>query len=169
MNVIRIHALLVSAPMLWPARVYDWTWPTPAECSPAEPCAEGEYCQYADRSCGNAGQKGTCQQKRECLGAEGRPVCGCNTEPYPNECLAAQAGVDFGHTELCGDKATDLACGYEYCFSGSEFCRHDPNGVACVKIPGGCEELDCSCSGLCEGGEPECHPDTNRGLTVICP
>src|SRR5262245_36723145 len=123
MKAIRTSLALV-APALWGACVYDWTWPTPSECSPAEPCGDSEYCLYLDHACGS-GEKGTCQPRpANCIEGQGPAVCGCDAQVHANECWAAQeAAVDIAHTDACAGKnpGSYIPCAYVYCTTG-EFC-----------------------------------------------
>lgn len=163
----------VAAPLSWGACVYDWTWPATTECSLDAPCRESEYCVSPDHRCGE-GAKGTCQPRpTNCVQGQGPSVCACNLEVHANPCTAALAGFDITETARCVDKpGTLLPCGFEFCRDEdlTEYCKHHQNAddFECLKAPLPCAPLDCSCSGLCEGGVADCNADVNEGLTVTC-
>ena len=172
MRAIRTLSLLAVGAASWSACVYDWTWPSPAECSPAAPCPEDQYCVYADRACGNA-EKGTCQAKPgQCHEGEGPFVCGCDDTVHQNECWAAQLGHDVAQALECAGKdpgaAALIPCGYVFCETG-QFCRHRASTSECLKVPETCASVACGCPELCEGMmEDDCIVEPNGGLIVTC-
>lgn len=125
-------------------------------------CPEGQYCNFADGSCGAADQTGECAAVPEVCSEEFAPVCGCDDQTYDNACFAAAAGVSVVREGACGTAcggATDAAC------AEGQYCRHDggdcgSGGVSgeCHAIPDACAEIFapvCGCDGTTYGNECE--------------
>jgi hypothetical protein len=61
-----------------------------------ERCPADEFCDFGDASCGQPGATGRCQLRplESVCPAECTPACGCDGQPYCNECFANAAGID---------------------------------------------------------------------------
>lgn len=66
-------------------------------------CAEGEFCNYADGSCGAADQLGVCEVIPTACDDVFDPVCGCDDQTYSNACEANAAGVSVVSDGECPD------------------------------------------------------------------
>jgi hypothetical protein len=95
-------------------------------------CDAGEYCDYANNTCGAADQMGTCKTTPDACIEIYKPVCGCDNQTYSNECHAAGAGVDVAYEGQCAQNNCGNGCGSgqycSYCW-GSFQCI--PNGAVC--------------------------------------
>lgn len=139
------------------------------ECSPSQPCGEGEYCEMPDGTCGGGackpGPMGGCP--RDCPG-----VCGCDGVEYCNACNARSAGTDVALDGRCapsGCEAMD-ARGEGVCavILGFAF-----DGTRCVGIHCSCVGDDCSAlyatSDACESAYARCiFPTCGGFIGTVC-
>ncbi len=70
-------------------------------CSTDTPCADDQWCDYADNGCGATTFFGVCRAKPILCPLVVDPVCGCDFVTYGNECEANLAGVDKGKDGPC--------------------------------------------------------------------
>lgn len=119
-------------------------------------CADGEYCNYADRNCGREHETGLCAPVPEACTQEYLPVCGCNGETYGNACAAAADGVAVDYQGecpgICGG-ADDVQCPEgQYCdLAADDGCDVRNAEGRCKPRPETCQtiyEPVCSCEGL---------------------
>ena len=71
------------------------------QCSPADPCHDGETCVFPMGDCGADGTGGMCIPNKMPCDATFLPVCGCDDMTYANECMAIAAGVDVAAEGPC--------------------------------------------------------------------
>jgi len=113
-------------------------------------CQDGQFCKYELGTCGAADQTGSCVTIPDGCDAVLDQVCGCDDNPYSNECEAERAGVSVsrrGHCSVIDDGSDDeqvcggiagLPCGEgEYCQTNIGECCCDFQGV-CTAIPEVC-------------------------------
>jgi hypothetical protein len=61
-----------------------------------------DYCDYEEDTCGDGDTSGACTPRPAECDPGGRRVCGCDGQPYDNECEAAMAGQDVSAETSCG-------------------------------------------------------------------
>jgi Kazal-type serine protease inhibitor domain len=85
-------------------------------CPPA--CAAGFFCELAF-ACGIEAA-GACRAiPASCAGANSKqPVCGCDGQTYPNDCLRQQAGVSLLAAGACPPPANACTAAGGYCAEG---------------------------------------------------
>jgi len=65
-------------------------------------CGAGEFCDYADGSCGDYGsQAGSCRLINAPCTGSASAVCGCDGITYETECDAITSGVSVRHKGAC--------------------------------------------------------------------
>lgn len=65
-------------------------------------CGADEYCKFdLNAICGHADGQGTCASRPEICTQQFEPVCGCDSQTYSNECMAAAADVGVLHLGAC--------------------------------------------------------------------
>ena len=72
--------------------------PEPTPCKTNDDCGWNSYCS---KELGDCGGVGTCRERPEECPRIWEPVCGCDHMMYPNECIAAMAGVSLASKEYC--------------------------------------------------------------------
>ena len=73
-------------------------------------CAGAEFCEFGPRGgCGFDDGQGLCQVRPEVCAEIFAPVCGCDSQTYPNDCFAAAGGTDVQYDGPCEDPAGE-AC-----------------------------------------------------------
>jgi hypothetical protein len=69
-------------------------------CKRNADCGDGQFCEFAVSLCGDAGT-GKCEDRGEICPQIFKPVCGCDGETYPNDCLRRVAGVSLRSEGEC--------------------------------------------------------------------
>ncbi len=69
-------------------------------------CAEGEFCFSPKGECKDISAKGICKEKSQICTKIYKPVCGCDNNTYPNECVALSKGISVKIEGDC-NKAID--------------------------------------------------------------
>ncbi len=64
-------------------------------------CGFGQYCQFAEGTCGAGDELGICVDKPEVCTDQWDPVCGCDDQTYSNACDAAAAGHSVAYAGEC--------------------------------------------------------------------
>ena len=151
---------------------------TTAGCMTTADCADGEYCDFLDDSCGASGMAGACAPIVEGCAADSRPVCACGDVLHDNACTASAAGVDVSFVGEC-PLADPLAfrCGFSFCISGEEYCLAQAGAMPsaeCIPLPPVCVPADCSCITTCCGCDnatccSEFCINDDGDLTYTCP
>lgn len=146
-------------------------------CASNDDCAVGDYCEFADHSCGASGQPGGCAPRPTDCTEEDRPVCGCNGELYASQCAAAGSGIDVDFLGECEIPNGAFACGFSFCIHGDEYCLEQGGAMPsfeCLVLPPVCQPPDCSCITTCCGCDnASCCSDycinEDDALTYTCP
>jgi hypothetical protein len=105
----------------------------------AKACDPGEWCHWANGTCGVGDQPGECVSYGGVACAPGA-VCGCDGRAYTMACRAASNGVDTIGNETCvpGNGALNDPCFVNTDCSGALKCCSSPIGVmSCTTAPGG--------------------------------
>jgi hypothetical protein len=146
----------------------DFSATPAAPCTPGEPgcwgcddnadCGAREYCATVRGDCDGPG---LCQARPELCLQVFDPVCGCDGRTYPNECVAAGAGVSVRARGRCRPSACGMFAGAT-CPDG-EFCEFPPGtcgaadvGGECVAGPTPCPRIYrpvCGCDGVTYGND----------------
>lgn len=72
-------------------------------------CGPDEFCDYPDDDCGADDGPGQCQPRPEGCYADCPGVCGCDGQPYCNDCTAHQAGVDVAASGTCASPPAEYS------------------------------------------------------------
>jgi hypothetical protein len=70
----------------------------PAGCTTNADCGETEFCAFKAGTCT---APGSCEVRPQGCTREFVPVCGCDNQTYPNDCVRRSAGVSLKHTGEC--------------------------------------------------------------------
>lgn len=124
------------------------------------PCAEGQYCNFVDGSCGAADQTGECAAIADACPEIFAPVCGCDGTTYGNECEAARASVSVEHEGSCDGTCGGIA-GFtcpanQYCLFEDGICGDGDQSGLCADLPEACDtDLNpvCGCDGVTYSNE----------------
>ena len=122
----------------------------PSSCSPTNPCAATEYCDYPDDLCG-AGSPGTCEPRPRGCDLLYAPVCGCDGKEHGNDCSARSSGSDVSASGGCASPQGTFACGAAFCMLGSQYCLRAVSDVGGIPDSYECKPLPASC-----GKTPTC-------------
>ena len=138
-------------------------------------CAATEYCDYANNSCGDGDQTGTCKPRPEfCTAIEGPPTCACNGMLYHSECGAYRNGSDLNARGTCNVAAGMFPCGYLQCNLDSQYCLREVHAssadtYSCIEQPACADQPPgCACLASERCGDA-CAGSTNVGFTLTCP
>jgi len=146
----------------------DHRGPCERFCNSSADCdSNDEFCWFPEGSCGGpTNVPGVCMPFPQVCPEVWDPVCGCDGSTYPNECLAAAAGVSIRHRGPC-----EVPCSSdEQCPALDQYCKF-PLGTCgapgtagrCVMVPGGCPDVwdpVCGCDGNTYSNE--CDADAAR-------
>ena len=143
-----------------------------------QPCEADEFCDFSDNGCGFNDGTGVCRTRPAGCPDLFAPTCGCDGRTHGNECDANAAGVDVNASGGCPLEAGRFACGFRQCDVAGQYCQRatsdvggEPDGFACIPIPGSCPSL-ATCGCLQAANEPcadICEGQGASGLTVTCP
>jgi hypothetical protein len=119
-------------------------------------CPAGQFCNWANMSCGDVDQQGVCVDIPMACDAVFDPACGCDGVTYGNACEANAAGVSVASlgacpNQGCGGLAGDMCKPGDYCKYPDGTCLVDDQAGACQPIPQGCpDNVDpvCGCDGV---------------------
>jgi hypothetical protein len=138
-------------------------------------CAADEWCDFGRNDCGGSDGSGTCKSRPIACDDSFDPVCGCDGVVHSNECDAQAVGVDVSAVGSCPAEPGFFNCGQRQCDLSTQYCQRsgsdiggEPDGFACIELPGTCGVTpNCDC--LAE--EPcgtECDGASATGFTVTC-
>ncbi|MFQ5491200.1 MAG: Kazal-type serine protease inhibitor family protein [Phycisphaerae bacterium] len=74
--------------------------PTPCSADGIE-CDSGDFCLFVEGTCDQPDRTGICTTPPQVCTEIFQPVCGCDSQTYPNECDARAAGVSIDHQGEC--------------------------------------------------------------------
>ncbi len=121
-------------------------------------CADDEYCDWSDDSCGGDDGTGVCRPRPASCETNGPVTCACNGESYPSACEAAQHGADvWGGEDLCPAPTVcggigGIACeADQFCDFPNDQCGGDDSTGVCRPRPTDCpepnaDEAVCGCT-----------------------
>ncbi len=136
-------------------------------------CADDEFCEYPDGSCGAQDMTGVCA-KRPDVCSDGPPLCFCNGKISELPCPGIDGFDTASDSNFCPDGADTFPCGPELCLEGSQLCRRamsdvggEPDSWTCEALPMGCPSTaDCACLAALPCGNM-CTIDKG-GATLTC-
>ncbi len=144
-------------------------------CSPSQPCAASEWCDYPDNLCG-AGSPGACKQRPQGCDLLYAPVCTCDGQQAGNACAGQSGGQDVSAEGGCPAPQGMFGCGPIFCTVGQQYCQMAisdvggyPNEFACKALPTACgSSPSCACLKSESCGDM-CKADSAGNLQVTCP
>ena len=122
-----------------------------AYCWANDMCDESDYCYFADCDL----ETGVCMPRPDICPPIWLPVCGCDGNTYPNECVAALEGMSVDYEGECAQDycwSNDMCDDADYCFF--HVCAVE-TGV-CVARPTVCPDIwdpVCGCDGITYANE----------------
>lgn len=133
----------------------------PERCGGSVACSDRtkQYCHYdITDACGETNAQGTCKDKPQGCDDLDKPVCGCDSKTYSNECEAHSAGVSVQKEGPC--QSTEPRCGGsvvcpdlqgQFCdFDASQSCGDKGDPGYCKARPTSCPDANvpvCGCDG----------------------
>ena len=116
------------------------------------PCPANQWCEFATGTCNWSDNAGVCIDVPDNCPKLWKPVCGCDSATYPNDCARQQAMVQKDHDGQCSCTfIIDCAPGYEAIDTDEDGCADQcipveceantdcPAGLYCAKEAGNCD------------------------------
>lgn len=134
---------------------------TGAGC-PDDACGSDAYCDRSDNACGEPVEpqwtQFRCESRPVGCGEIYAPVCACDGQVYPNQCMASAAGVDVAAAGGCEAPEGMGACGQLFCDPVNSYCQHVHSDVVGYADDYACQALPTACDAIEDGCECDASP-----------